>query len=361
MKKNRIARLCAAGCAAFGLMLLSVAGMSMEVQAAEIIATVQGKVVEGTTSQILLLDTSDGRMEIKIDAESNTSGCKMLLPRKSISVSLSHGSDGYLHAVTISDDLKGSNVSIDMDTASTVTGTVNSKTTEDVLHLDTAQGEMELKIDTTTDMSGCSVLVVGGKYSVRCARGEDAYMHAVSISDTAAVPAADASQSGALSPVYSQPVTNVSGTTRSVTGTVKDSTNESSLELATSEGDFVFTIDDNADTARGCVLTSDNKLMVTFYRGSDSNLHVTKLVGVKDSSSATVDTSSQSTVTGTVKSKSTENILLLDTAQGEMELKMDKLEGLNGCKVLVQGKKVSVTCARGSDAYMHALTITAVK
>ena len=361
MKKNRIACLCAAGCVAFGLMLLPVAGMSMEVQAAEIIATVQGKVMEGTTSQLLLLDTSDGRMEIKIDAESNTSGCKILLPSKSISVSLSHGSDGYLHAVTISDDLKSPAVAIDMDTASTVTGTVNSKTTEDVLHLDTAQGEMELKIDTTTDMSGCSVLVVSGKYTVRCARGEDAYMHAVSISDAATASIADASQTYVSSQVYSQPVTNVSGTTRSVTGTVKDSTNESTLELATSEGDFVFLIDDNADTAGGCVLTSDNKLMVTFYRGSDSNLHATKLVGVKDSSSATVDTSSQSTVTGTVKNKSTENILLLDTAQGEMELKMDKLENLNGCKVLVQGKKISVTCARGSDAYMHALTITAVK
>lgn len=360
MKKNRIACLCGAVCAAFGLMLLPVAGMSIEVQAAEIIATVQGKVMEGTTSELLLLDTSDGKMEIKIDAESNTNGCKILLPKKSISVSLSRGSDGYLHAVTISEDLKDSTVSIDMDKISTVTGTVNNKTTEEVLHLDTAQGEMELKIDKTTDMSGCSVLVVSGKYTVRCARGEDTYMHAVSISDVAAAPVADAPQAGESPQVYSQPVTNVSGTTRSVTGTVKSSTEESTLELATSEGDFVFKIDDNADTAGGCVLTPDNKLMVTFYRGSDNNLHVTKLVGVKDSSSVTVDTSSQSTVTGTVKSKSTENVLFLDTAQGEMELKMDKLESLNGCKVLVQGKKVSVACARGSDAYMHAITITAV-
>lgn len=361
MKKNRMIRLCAAGCAAFGLMLMPVAGMSMEVQAAEIIATVQGKVMEGTTSELLFLDTSDGRMEIKIDAESNTSGCKILLPQKSISVSLSHGSDGYLHAVTISDGPVDSSVSLDMDKVSTVTGTVNSKTTEDVLHLDTAQGEMEIKIDKSTDLSGCSVLVVSGKYTVRCARGDDAYMHAVSISDVAAAPVADAPQTGASSQVYSQPVTNVSGTTRTVTGTVKSSTDESTLELATSEGDFVFKIDDNADTVGGCVLTSDNRLMVTFYRGSDNYLHATKLVGVKDSSSATVDTSSQSTVTGTVKGKSTENVLLLDTAQGEMELKMDKLESLIGCKVLVTGKKISVTCARGSDAYMHALSITAVK
>ena len=359
MKKNRISCLCAAVCAAFGLMILPMA--NMKVQAAEIIATVQGKVMEGTTSKLLYLDTSDGKMEIKIDAETNTSDCKLLLPKKSISVSLSHGSDGYLHAVTISEDLRTSTVSVDMDKVSTVTGTVNSKTTEDVLHLDTAQGEMELKIDKTTDMSGCSVLVVSGKYTVRCARGEDAFMHAVSISDASAASAADTSQTGVASQDYSQPVSNVSGTTRSVTGTVKDSTDESTLELATSEGNFIFKIDDNADTVGGCVLTADNKLMVTFYRGSDNYLHATKLVGVRDSSSAAVDTSSQSTVTGTVKSKSTENILLLDTAQGEMELKMDKLESLSGCKVLVKGKKISVTCARGSDAYMHALTITADK
>lgn len=358
MKKNRMIRLCAAACAALGVLLLPVAGMSIEVQAAEIIATVQGKVMEGTTSQLLLLDTSDGKMEIKIDAESNTSGCKILLPQKSVSVSLSHGADGYLHAVTISEDLKGSTVSIDMDKVSTVTGTVNNKTTEDVLHLDTEHGEMELKIDAATDMSGCSVLVVSGKYTVRCARGEDAYMHAVSISDASAV-----QTTGIVPPAEStqSTVTNVSGTTRTVTGTVKSSTDESTLELATSEGDFVFKIDDNADTVGGCVLTSDNKLMVTFYRGSDNYLHASKLMGVKDSSSAAVDTSSQTTVTGTVKSKSTENVLFLDTAQGEMELKMDKLENLNGCKVLVAGKKISVTCARGSDAYMHVLTITAVK
>lgn len=358
MKKNRIACLCAAICVAFGMLLLPMPGVRMEVHAAEIIATVEGKVMEGTTSGLLFLDTVDGKMEIKIDAESNTSGCKILLPGKSVNVSLSNGSDGYLHAVTISEGSADSTVSLDMEKVSTVTGTVNSKTTEDVLHLDTAQGEMELKIDKTTDLSGCSVLVVSGKYTVRCARGEDAYMHAISISDASAV-----QTTGTVSPAESaqSSVTNVSGATRSVTGTVKDSTDESTLELVTSEGNFVFKIDENADTVGGCVLTPENKLMVTFYRGSDNYLHAAKLVGVKDSSSATVDTSSQATVTGTVKSKSTENVLFLDTAQGEMELKMDKLDSLNGCKVLVKGKKVSVTCARGSDAYMHALSITAVK
>ena len=345
MKKyKRSARLCMTALAACG-MLLAPAGAKLKVQAEEVIATVQGRVMEGTTAKLLYLDTSDGKMEIKIDGSTSTGNCKMLLPDKKISVSVANGNDGYLHAVTISEN--GENPSVELDTSkvSNVVGTVNEKTTENVLHLDTAQGEMELKIDKNTDLSNCSVLVVSGKYVVSCARGEDAYMHAISIADVAAapVPATDTSQT------YSQtPVVNPTGETRSVTGTVKDNSEESTLYLATSEGTFTFKIDDSTETSKGMVMTPENRMMVTYFRGSDS-------------SSASVDTSSQATVIGTVKKQSTENILVLDTSAGEMELKMDKVAGPSGCKVLVEGKKISVTCSRGDDAYMHALTVTAVK
>ncbi len=358
MKKyKRSARLCMTALAACG-MLLAPAGAKLKVQAEEVIATVQGRVMEGTTAKLLYLDTSDGKMEIKIDGSTSTGNCKMLLPDKKISVSVANGNDGYLHAVTISEN--GENPSVELDTSkvSNVVGTVNEKTTENVLHLDTAQGEMELKIDKNTDLSNCSVLVVSGKYVVSCARGEDAYMHAISIADVAAapVPATDTSQT------YSQtPVVNPTGETRSVTGTVKDNSEESTLYLATSEGTFTIKIDDSTDTSKGMVMTPENKMMVTYFRGSDNLLHAVSLVGVKDSSSASVDTSSQATVIGAVKKQSTENILVLDTSAGEMELKMDKVAAPSGCKVLVEGKKISVICSRGDDAYMHALTVTAVK
>lgn len=362
MKKyKRSAKICMTALAACGMLL---APARMEVQAEEVIATVQGKVMEGTTAKLLYLDTSDGKMEIKIDDGTSTGNCKMLLPDKKISVSVANGNDGYLHAVSISENGENPSVSLDTSKVSNVVGTVNDKTTEEVLHLDTSQGEMELKIDKNTDLSNCSVLVVHGKYVVSCARGEDAYMHAISIADvaSASAPSSDVSQTGTDSQTYSQaPVVNPTGETRTVTGTVKDNTEESTLYLATSEGTFTFKINDSTDTSKGMVLTPDNKLMVTYFRGSDSNLHVTSIVGVKDSSSSAVDTSSQATVIGTVKGKSTENILVLDTSAGEMELKMDQVAGPVGCKVLVEGKKVSVTCSRGDDAYMHALTVTAAK
>lgn len=359
MKNRRGMWLYTAILAVCGLLLLPTFVPKLDVQAAEVIATVQGKVMEGTTAKLLYLDTSGGRMEIKIDAETNTGGCKMLLPKKEINVAVSHGSDGYLHAVTISEEAIDTSVSLDMSKVSTVIGTVNKKTTEEMLYLDTDQGEMQLKMDKTTDMSGCSLLVVEGRYSVRCVRGSDAVMHVLSISDLAAATAEIASQTGIAFQADSQAAVNVTGETRTVSGTVKESTNEYMLNLGTSEGDFTFKIDDSTNTSKGMILTPDNKLMVTYYRGTDNNLHASAITGVKDSSSASVDTSSPAAVTGTVKKKSTENILVLDTSAGEMELKLDKVESLSGCKVLVTGKKVSVTCARGDDAYMHALTITA--
>ena len=57
-------------------------------------------------------------------------------------------------------------------------------------------------------------------------------------------------------------------------------------------------------------------------------------------------------------SKSTEDLLYLKTPQGEMELKLDTVKSVSNCKVITSGRKLSVTCARGSDAYMHAVDIT---
>lgn len=348
MKKNRIVQLCMALCLALGLLILPAGRMN--VQAAEVIATVRGTVMDKTTSQLIYLDTSSGKMEIKIDGETDTSGCKILLPGKVISVSVSHGSDGYLHAVRITSDAKDSMVSVDTSSISTVTGTLNDKTKNDVLCLDTQYGVMELKYDNTLDMSGCNILVLGQTYTVKCARGSDAYMHAISISDSS-------SYGGTSS--Y---VPNNSNSSNSVTGKVSSDTTPEILYLSTSDGVMQFKIDSDADTSRGMVHTKDNKLTVYFYHGSDGYLHATGIVGEKEASSnVTVDTSSTSTVTGQVMKKSTENVLYLDTRYGEMELKLDKVATQNDGKSLVKDMWVTVTCARGSDAYMHALSISSLR
>lgn len=351
MKGNKIAKICLAFFLVLGMIMIP--GNQLKVQAAEVVATVEGTVLSGTTSELLQLSTKEGKMEIKLDSSTDTSACKILLPDNKVSVSVSQGSDGYLHAVKISSSTQTPSVSIDSSTTATVTGTIDEKTKGDVIYFNTPQGQMEIKLDTTTDMSGCTVLVAEKTYSIRCARGSDAYMHAISISDAAAE-----SVASGLTPA---PAGTVTASTTTVTGTVKSSTKEDLLYLSTTGGEMQIVIDSNTDSRNGMVLTSGRTLILSVYRGSDAYMHAASITGVKDSSSAAnIDTSSTATVSGTVGSKSTESILYLNTPQGEMELKLDAVNSVSNCKVLVSGKKVSVTCARGSDAYMHALSITGV-
>lgn len=343
MKNKRILSTHTA-CLFLGLALCLTA--PLPVRAAEVFATVQGTISSKTTSDILFLSTSDGTMEIKLDGNTDTSECKIMLPGKKVSVAVTYGSDAYLHAAKISTNIKAPSANVDASNATTVVGTLTSSTREDLLFLKTPQGEMQIKFDAGTSLENCSVLIVGETYSVTCARGSDAYMHAISISDS--------TQAGALT---STPGNNTAF--MSVSGTVDGNTRENLLYLDTKDGEMQFVIDYNADTSKGMVLTPGRSLTVFFYHGTDGYLHTVLIVGSKDaSSSAQVDTSSTVTVTGTVDSRSTENMLYLNTPQGTMELKLDKLNSLNNCKVLISGKTVSVSCAYGSDAYLHAVSIT---
>lgn len=356
MKRGRIVKVIMAFSLILGMTLLPV--NQSKVQAAEVIATVKGTVMSGTTDELLKLSTEDGKMEIKLDSETDTSTCKILLPGTGISVSVSHGSDGYLHAVKISGDTKTPTISVDSSSTATVTGTIGEKTKDDILYVNTVQGEMQIKLDTTTNMSGCSVLVMDKTYDIVCARGSDAYMHAISISDAASASGTTGTVNSSLTPTPTGSVpSNV--TIMSVTGTVGSKTKEDLLYLSTKDGEMQFVVDSSTDSRNGMFLIPGRSLTVSFYHGSDAYLHATNIVGVKTGTgSAKVDTSSLSEVTGTVDSKSTESMLYLDTIHGEMELKLDAVNSVSGLKVIVSGKKLNVTCARGDDAYMHAVDIT---
>lgn len=355
MKKYRIASLGISACLVFGTMMMP--ETLMEVQAVEVMATVSGTVNAGTTADLLLLQTSDGEMHIKIDSSTDTSECKMLLPNSKISVSVARGNDEYLHAVKISGATQVAGVSLDFSTSATVTGTIQEKSKSDLLYFKTSAGVMEIKLDTTTDMSGCKILVTDKNYSITCVRGSDAYMHAVSISDSAV--GASSSGSGNYNSSYTPaPATEITSDTTWVTGTVDGRTNEDILYFSTSSGVMEVKIDSNTDSRNGMVLTPGTKLTISVYHGSDAYMHAAKIIAVKDNySSAQIDYSSTATVTGIVKSKSSENLLYLEMNGDVMELKLDVLSSVTGCKVLVAGKKISVTCARGSDAYMHATAI----
>ncbi|MDO4293469.1 MAG: hypothetical protein Q4C65_09630 [Eubacteriales bacterium] len=347
MKKRRFFKLCLAACISCALLFAPVSQLPS--RAAEV--TVSGNVMSGTTSGLLLLSTPQGKMEIKIDNSTDTTSGKLLLPNQAVTVSVIGGNDGYLHASKISTGSQAAAVTVDTKNTAVINGKLNSNTKDNDLHFDTPQGEMVIKLDSTTSMGGCAFLVIGGSYSVTCGRGSDAYMHAISIADAAAASSGTPS-SGSLNGDNSAYM--------SVSGTVSDRTTNGKLYLSTNEGTMQFIIDNSANTSKGMMLVPDRRLTVYFYHGSDAYLHAVTLVGEKSSSSATVYSSSAVSVSGTVNGKSTEDMLYLDTAQGRMEIKLDAVGSLNNCKVLTKDQRISVSCASGSDAYLHAVSITAL-
>lgn len=372
MKKHIIGRVCMTACMVFGIFMIP-AG-SMQVRADEVLATVQGSVMEGTTSGLLKLDTKDGDMEIKIDSGTDAAGCKILLPGNPVHVSVSHGSDGYLHAVKITSGTEEPAVTMDSSMSMSAIGTIGDKSTGDLLYFNTDQGEMQIKLDTTTDLNGCKVLVAKQRYRISCARGSDGYMHATSIADadsettvanggiSPAAVSSDASTAtqSTISSLTPAPTVSINADTTSVTGTVGSNTKENLLYLVTSNGEMQIQIDNSTDARSGMVLVPELKVTVSVYRSSDNYMHAAAIVGAKDNVvPATVDSASASTVSGTVGSKSNENILYLTTSAGDMEIKLDTVRSVTGCKVLTSGRKITVTCSRGVDAYMHALDITA--
>ncbi len=323
--------------------------------AADIIATVEGTVLAKTTSELIYLSTSDGEMQIKLDKETDTSECKILLPNTKIRVALTYGSDAYLHAAKLYSGPKEIDVTIDKSATATVTGTLSDKTKDSTLYVNTPQGEMQIKLDSTTDMSGCNILVINQTYTIVCARGSDAVMHALSISGGVL-----AAPSGSWLTPAPADANSVVTPTMAITGKIKSNSKESLLILSTNDGEMQFIIDSNTDTRQGMVLTPDNQVAVAYYRGSDAALHATMVVGVKTGiSTVSINQSATATVTGTVGKKSNEELLYLNTPQGEMQLKLDAVKSVSGCKALTEGRKLTVTCASGSDHYMHALEITA--
>lgn len=360
MKKYGNMKLCMILCLVIGSLIHP--DNRMQVQAEEEVVTVQGSVMTGTTTEILHLATKEGNMEIKMDSATDASSCKVILPGSTISVSVTHGSDGYLHAVRITNSTQESVFTLDSTTNATVIGTIGEKSTDNVLYVKTEQGDMEIKLDATTDMSGCSVLVANKSYSIVCERGSDAYIHAISISDASAQQvtrgeAMPLQSSASLSPA---PESVVSAETTTLTGTVGRNTKKDRLYLVTSQGEIQIVIDANTDTRNGMFLIPDRKMTVSVYHGEDAYMHAAVIVGSKESvTPAAIDTSSVSTVSGTVTGEADENILHLNTSAGDMELKLDTVQSIKGCKVLLEGSKVTVTCARGEDAFMHAIDITA--
>ncbi len=310
--------------------------------------TISGTVTDSTTQEILFLNTSGGTMQIKLDSNTDTSGAKFLLPGNSLTCSIYTGSDEYWHASKITGSSSSGKATVDTSNKATVKGTIAKGTSEELLYLVVQNGTMQIKIDPETDISGCKYLIIGRTVNVVCARGSDAYMHALTITDASN---------------YSGMVTTASGSvsTTGVTGTIDKGTTTSLLRLSTSAGTMEFVMDLASDISQCRALVPGQSATVSFYRGDDAWNHVSRIVNnsSKASDLANLDQASKATVSGTISSNTNESTIYLETSGGVMQIRIDSSTGFTKCPVLLAGKNAQIVCMRGSDEYFHAVTVEA--
>ena len=320
--------------------LIVFSGMYIRSDAADTY-TVTGTVDSSTTSSYLFLNTAQGQMAISIDADTDLSGCKMLLPGREVTVDCHHGSDSYLHASRI----YVAEAVADSSNAATVKGTVTNKTTEEVIYLSTTNGTMEIKVDNNTDMTNCHVITVGQTLYITTARGSDAYMHAVSIRD------------GSASTGASDTATINGVTMPNLSGTVASGTTSSLLYFATSGGTMIIKYDSNTDYSGCLTLIPGQSITVACYGGSDAYMHAARIVNNEMAGYATAGNyTTTASFTGRVSSSTTFGTLYLVTEGGTMQIKLDSATTLSN-KPLIVGETVTVTCGHGSDEMWHAMNV----
>ncbi len=312
--------------------------------------TYSGTITDQTTQDKVYLNTSGGTVQIKIDSNTEFEKAKFLLPGNTMTANCYIGSDEYWHASKITgNSTSAGKITIDTNNKVSVKGTIAKGTTEELLYLVVSNGTMQIKLDSDTDVDNVHFLIVGKTVTVTCARGSDAYMHALSISEN-----------GSSSSSYSSSGSgSTSGT--SVSGTVDKGTTSSILFLNTSEGTMQIILDLGTDASACRALIPGQILTVNFYRGEDAWNHASKIVNNSSSAASEVslDANTKATVTGTISSSTTENTLYLETSGGTMQIKLDAATNFSRCPVLLVDKKVQVVVERGSDEYNHAVQIIA--
>jgi uncharacterized protein YdeI (BOF family) len=146
--------------------------------------SVTGTVDSDSDEDFLILDVDGDDYTIRLDSGTDRTYCKVLIPDDEVRVEFYRGSDGYLHAaklVSLASETPGYATSLDESTKVTLEGTVESGTTMNMLYFNLNGGIMKVKIDTTTDCTNCRVLTEDKTIKVVMERGDDAYMHAISI------------------------------------------------------------------------------------------------------------------------------------------------------------------------------------
>ena len=222
-------------------------------------SAVNGTIATGTTDSLIYFSTSAGTMQIKLDSSTDTSTCGVLTIGKSVQITCGRGSDAYMHAVKITNyGASAGTVTVNGVTMPNITGTVAQNTSSKYLYLSTGGGMMELKVDSTTDISGCKAIIPSQSVSVACYRGADAYMHAARIVSNET----DTSKAATIN----------SSSTVTVTGLVSSGTTPYIMYLSTSGGMMQIRLDSSTNM-NGSPVVLGETVQATLGYGSDYYHH----------------------------------------------------------------------------------------
>lgn len=332
--------LCAGLCGSF---------LAIKANAAD--GTVKGKVADGTTDDLLKLDTSEGVMQIKMDADLNIEDAPVLIKGKEVTVEWKYGSDSYLHTSCIKAS-GGTNWGATVDTTNqiTVSGKVMEGSDPSTLILDCNGSKFNIRLDKSSNFTGCRIIHKDKLLNVTVAGASDGYLHAVNITA-----AESASSSSTITGV---PEKTPDGRSLAViSGTVQDNPSDSSFVLKVNNNLLTIKIDSSTDLTQLHVLNSGRTVSAAVYTGSDNQFHAYKLGGNITNGPVALDGAAV-TVSGTVLKNTDDNTLLLSTSAGNMTIRMDTQTVIGAGGLLLIGKKVDVVVQHGADAYMHAVKIT---
>lgn len=311
---------------------------------------VSGTVAEGTTTTQLNLNTSDGLMKLKIDGSADLTSGRYLIVGQKVAIACYRGNDAWMHVNKVT--------SLSSDNGDTVvTGVVDSDTTPALLVLSTGDGDMKIKVDSNTTYSNVGPIVVDQKLDVSVYRGSDAYMHASRIAAHGSSSSSGSSSSGSSSSSSSSKSTVTTGANMvAVTGYIHGESTSDLMKLETDSGIMLLKLDSNTDLLGNKVLFEDNKVTVACYRGSDAYMHAAQIANNTAGIGKAATLSDAFEVTGKVAGDSNSGMLYLNTSGGKMSIVIDPNTQSN-FRILRHGSQITVTCARGSDAYMHAVKI----
>ncbi len=313
--------------------------------------SVKGKVADGTTDDLLKITTSEGVMQIKMDADLNIEDAPVLMKGKEVTVEWKYGSDSYLHTSCIKAS-GGTTWGATVDTTNqiTVTGKVMEGSDPSTLILDCNGSKFNIRLDKASNFTGCRIIHKDKLLNVTVAGASDGYLHAVNIT------AAESSSSS--STITGVPEKTPDGRSLAViSGNVQDNPSDSSFVLKVNNNLLTIKIDSSTDLSQLHYLAAGKNVTAAVYTGSDNQFHAYKLAGNVTNGPVTLDGAAV-TVSGTVLKNTDDNTLQLSTSGGNMVIRMDTQTVIGPGGLLFEGKKVDVVVQHGADAYMHAVKIT---